>query len=279
MEHDWLLLGERYCNVTGVHRLATEFDMGNRGFASRIDDSHSRQLSVRLAHSREHSVLAGKYFVAVRVSKLTDDGVLLAGLIAASCQINQIVVGELGRIWAVETAKHEIRVGQYLLVYEAGAVQIGSRGGLHSLYRKAHRSRYRSLRSRLVGRRRVRLLGSCGNRQAQQEQQSYFLHVTSGSGPQAQAFSLLRLENKGFHPEGHNRDRTGQGYAGVIAGYAKKFVAGAIIVIRCCICNYTPVISRRPTQGDDRSLKLYFSSYSFTVTTGLCARNRVRPGG
>jgi hypothetical protein len=44
-----------------------------------------------------------------------------------------------------------------------------------------------------------------------------------GSAAIRRAFSLLRLENKGFQPEGNNGDGMGQGYAGVIAGSAKKF--------------------------------------------------------
>ncbi len=63
----------------------------------------------------------------------------------------------------------------------------------------------------------------------------------------------------------------GQGYAGVIVGYAKKFVDRTIIVIRCCICNYAPVISRRPTQRDDRNPKLYFAPYSTAAAPGLRA--------
>ncbi len=45
----------------------------------------------------------------------------------------------------------------------------------------------------------------------------------------------------------------------------------AIIVIRCCICNYAPVISRRPTQRDDRNPKLYFAPYSTAAAPGLRA--------
>src|SRR5947209_20084476 len=94
MEHDWLLLSIRYSNVTGIHRLATELDVADRRLTSSVDDSHPCQLGVWLPHSSEHGVLAGKYLVTVRVSKLTNNRVLLAGLIAVSCQINQIVVDE-----------------------------------------------------------------------------------------------------------------------------------------------------------------------------------------
>ena len=276
MEHDWLLLSIRYSNVTGIHRLATELDVADRRLASSVDDSHPCQLGVWLPHGSEHGVLAGKYLVTVRVSKLTNNRVLLAGLIAVSCQINQIVVDEFSSIWAFETAENEIGVRKNLFVDEAGAVQVGTGGSLHPLNWKANRSRYRSLGRRLIGRVGVCLLGSRGSRHAQQEQKSCFLHFTSGSTPQSQAFSLLRLENKGFHPEGNNGDGMGQGYAGVIVGYAKKFVDRTIIVIRCCICNYAPVISRRPTQRDDRNPKLYFAPYSTAAAPGLRACNRVR---
>src|SRR2546425_11097836 len=87
MEHDWLLLSIRYSNVTGIHRLATELDVADRRLASSVDDSHPCQLGVWLPHSSEHGVLAGKYLVTVRVAKLTNNRVLLAGLIAVSCQI------------------------------------------------------------------------------------------------------------------------------------------------------------------------------------------------
>src|SRR5437667_33697 len=66
------------------------------------------QLGVWLPHGIDHGVLAGKYLVTVRVAKLTNNRVLLAGLIAVSCQINQIVVDEFSSIWAFETAEHEI---------------------------------------------------------------------------------------------------------------------------------------------------------------------------
>src|SRR5438094_38988 len=123
---------------------------------------------------------------------------------------------------------------------------------------------------------RVSMIRTRASRHAEEEQKYCFLPFTSGSTPQSQACALLRLENKGFHPEGNNGDGMGQGYAGVIVGYAKKFVDRTIIVIRCCICNYAPVISRRPTQRDDRNPKLYFAPYSTAAAPGLRACNRVR---
>src|SRR5207244_5101043 len=95
-------------NVTGLHRLATELDDADRGLASSVADAHPCQLGVWLPLGSEHGVLAGKYLVTVRVAKLTNNRVLLAGLIAVSCQINQIVVDEFSGIWAFETAEHEI---------------------------------------------------------------------------------------------------------------------------------------------------------------------------
>src|SRR5437773_11820602 len=123
---------------------------------------------------------------------------------------------------------------------------------------------------------RVCLLCCRRSRHAVHERKSCLLHLSPGSTPQSQAFSILMLENKGFHPEGNNGDGMGQGYAGVIVGYAKKFVDRTIIVIRCCICNYAPVISRRPTQRDDRNPKLYFATYSTAAAPGLCACERGR---
>src|SRR5438094_9218692 len=107
MEHDWLLLSIRYSNVTGIHRLATELDVADRRLASSVDDSHPCQLGVWLPHASEHGVLAGKYLVTVRVAKLTNNRVLLGGLIAGSCQINQIVVDEFRGFWAFDAAEHE----------------------------------------------------------------------------------------------------------------------------------------------------------------------------
>src|SRR5437667_9587971 len=108
MEHDWLLLSIRYSNVTGIHRLATELDVADRRLASSVDDSHPCQLGVWLPHGSEHGVLAVKYLVTVRVSKLTKNRVLLAGLIAVTCQLNQMLVDQCSSTWAIETAKPEI---------------------------------------------------------------------------------------------------------------------------------------------------------------------------
>src|SRR3989475_10482513 len=190
MEHDWLLLSIRYRNVTGIHRLATELNGADRRLTSSVDDSHPFQLGLWLPHSSEHGVLAGKYLVTVRVSKLTNNRVLLAGLIAVSCQINQIVVDEFSSIWVFETAEHEIGVRKDLFVDETGAVQVGTGGSLHPLNWKANRSRYRSLGRRLSGRFPVCLLGNRLGRHAQQERQSSVLHFTSRKQSQPKAFSL-----------------------------------------------------------------------------------------
>src|SRR5437016_13718917 len=116
MEHDWLLLSIRYSNVTGIHRLATELDVADRRLASSVDDSHPCQLGVWLPHGIEHGVLAGKYLVTVRVAKLTNNRVLLAGVIAVSCQMHQMVVEEVSIICAFEADEHDIGVRKNLFV-------------------------------------------------------------------------------------------------------------------------------------------------------------------
>src|SRR5207247_9900857 len=140
---------------------------------------HPCQLGVWLPHGIEHGVLAGKYLVTVRVAKLTNNRVLLAGLIAVSCQINQIVVDEFSSIWAFETAEHEIGVRKNLFVDEAGAVQVGTGGSLHALNCKANRSRYRSLARRLIGPVLVCLVGNRRGTHSTQEAQSCTAHLPS----------------------------------------------------------------------------------------------------
>src|SRR5437899_12368281 len=108
MEHDWLLLSIRYSNVTGIHRLATELDVADRRLASSVDDSHPCQLGVWLPHGSEHGVLAGKYLVTGRVAKLTNNRVLLDGLIAVACQINQSGGDELSGICAFARAEDKM---------------------------------------------------------------------------------------------------------------------------------------------------------------------------
>ena len=90
-------------------------------------------------------------------------------------------------------------------------------------------------------------LSKSGNRAQQQQSPVFFMlpPTTTAAGR-----SLANcFYDWGFRPESNKRVRVGQGYEGVSRRSPKVFSLPKII--RCCIWNYAPVISRRLTRSDD----------------------------
>src|ERR1700730_9164520 len=124
-------------------------------------------------------MLTGKQFVPVRILQLAHDLVLLARLVAVASQKNEVAIREFGGVGTFQSAGHEVGIGHELGADETATVQVSMGWGLDQLNRNPSRSNQRALRGSLVCRSRIGLLSSCCYRQAQYEQQSCFLHVTS----------------------------------------------------------------------------------------------------
>src|SRR5580692_10650538 len=124
-------------------------------------------------------MLTRKDFVTVRITEFADDRVLLAHLIAFSCQIYHFAVAVLGYAWSVQIASHEIGIGHELSTDEAGAGQVNGCWGLDPLKRKADCG-WVGPGGRTECRMGVcRFLGASHDGQTENQQQSCFLHVTS----------------------------------------------------------------------------------------------------
>src|SRR5258708_31756 len=178
MEGYGLLLGKRYCRISGVDAIAGVFDLCNRGLAAGVDNPHSSHFLVRLSRLFQHFPLSREHFILVDIAKSAHNLIFSPRSVARALHIDHVAPDKLRRGGRLQTTGNEVGVRQDLFSDETGTVQIRIGGSLHAFGGKGRRSRGSALRG--VGRSTVSSrLRPCRSREQQQEQ-SCFLHVTSG---------------------------------------------------------------------------------------------------
>ena|SRR5437868_4549823 len=133
MERNRGFFCERDRDIAGTDRVTTELHLCNCFLIASIKNTYASDLGVRLAGSGNSCVLAGIYFVLIRILQFPQDGVLGAALVATAGEVHDVAVHELGSVGSVQTASYEICIRQNILADKAGAVEISVRGGLYPL--------------------------------------------------------------------------------------------------------------------------------------------------
>ena len=90
--------------------------------------------------------------IAIGVYEFAHNGVLLAGFVAATRQIDQLGVGKFRSIRALQATHHEVSIGQELLADEACAIEVSVSRSLDPLNGKAGIIQQRALRGLLLRR-------------------------------------------------------------------------------------------------------------------------------
>ena len=215
-----LLLGEGYCGIARVDTIASVFDLCNRGLAARVDDFHPPYFLVRLSRFLQHFLLSRKHFILVHIAQSADNFIFSAGSVSRALHIDHVAPDKLGGGGRLQATHDKVGVRQDLLVDKARAVQIRIGGGLHPFGGKSCRSRGGALRG--VGRNAVGGRLRPYRSREQQQEQSCFLHVTSGKERTALP-PLVKCHKRKAQPEGNKRVRVGQGYEGVSPPSPKVF--------------------------------------------------------
>src|SRR5260370_32703345 len=113
--------------------IASKSNQPNGGVASdsSLDNRHMPDLGVGLARFSNCAVLAFKCLPAVGVSKLADNGILLAFLEPAAGQVDVPSFAEAGLIGRIPTGRYVGPFRNLLVGNESGAVDVNITGGIH----------------------------------------------------------------------------------------------------------------------------------------------------
>src|SRR6476620_9640189 len=128
MKGDGLFFCERNRNIARVDWIATKLDLRDCGTATSVDHANPTHLRVRLTGSGYEFALSRINFVLVWIAQLANDGVLLAGLIARTLQIDEIAIGKFRGTGRIKTARHKGGIRHRLFRDEASTIKGGGGG-------------------------------------------------------------------------------------------------------------------------------------------------------